>query len=76
MDLLCRLFGHKRSKFTDSNFVVCQRCGMHQYWDQPKFDNSAYLMRPYWWIMRRVFYFKCWIRHKWNVYILKDDLPF
>lgn len=63
----CFLFGHIKSKFTDSGYNICKRCDSHEYYDN---WNVGYL---------RSFH---WIQWKYNIIIsklkfsFKNELPF
>lgn len=38
--MLCKIIGHKIDKrFTDSGYVICQRCGAHEYYDHDKYNR-------------------------------------
>lgn len=88
MKIKCRLFGHKKSKFTDSGYIVCERCGMHEYYDakinKDQFDTSAPFFEQagiFPKIADKVFGIRQYVENKiyqfrYRKFNREDDLPF
>lgn len=78
--LSCVLIGHKTDKdYNDSGYLVCKRCGAHEYWDNicgaattNRWQEAGYLFYPILWIKWKLFDLKFW----WIYSIKKQQLPF
>lgn len=79
--LSCNLIGHKTDKdYNDSGYLVCKRCGSHQYYDNNsgagitnRWQESGYLFYPIFWIKWQLFDLKLWWSYKFNN---NKNLPF
>jgi len=63
MNARCFLFGHKPAPYTDSGYAICERCGMHSFYDNPHccheakwpyYDSDAVLLRPYFYARQKI----------------------
>lgn len=74
---ICYLFGHKTSKdYNDCGHLICKRCKMHEYYDYPKFYDSAVIFRPYWYLVRQLYNIKYSVKHWYRRTFKNDHLPF
>ena len=67
---ICFLFWHKTSKFNDSGYLICDRCGKHEYWDGD-FYNGLVILKAYNYIKSILFKVESWYKIKY-----KNQLPF
>jgi hypothetical protein len=70
-NIICWLFGHKISETTDRVYCICDRCGMHEYYDYDRFYNGIPFRRAWWWIK----YLPIRIHYWYRSFFFKD-LPF
>lgn len=60
MNFLCYWFGHTGNS-TESGFHVCDRCGLHEYWDGDENYYSADYLKA-----RKLFVVLDWMGLRWN----------
>ncbi len=79
--LKCFFFWHKIPDWTDSGYEFCERCHLHSYWNADfydgKWNNAGWLVKPIWWLQRKFYDTKYWLKHKYEFWKNDDDgLPF
>lgn len=73
--IFCYLFGHDH--WDDSGYHYCKRCSAHSYYDGAEhYFNDAVLLRPLWFLRRKIYQFKCDVIHLYRKVFLKENLPF
>ena len=74
--LLCRIFDHKPEDFTDSGYMICKRCGAHEYYDNDKYHLfyslsgiKTYCISQFQWFIKKYIY-------RIDMFLHPNKLPF
>jgi len=73
-NLFCKyIAGHKTDvDFNDSGYLICKRCGAHEYYDYPMFNSLPLIYIPRY-LFRKLIKLFMNLKEKFNK---KDDKPF
>ena len=74
MNYKCLFFGHKLGELNDSGYPICERCKSHSYYDD--WNKSALLMKPIWYVTRKIYQLKFNLSYWYRSTFLGDNLPF